>query len=548
MTNQYVWHNDLSKKFLVEGDYLLKGQSLEERVTIICDNAERILGIPGFSQKFHDYFKRGFYSFSTPVWTNFGHRRGLPISCFGANIDDTMDSITFAWAEASIMSKYGGGTSAFFGNLRPRGSAIQDNGQSAGPVHFMRAFDTLIEVVNQGSTRRGSCAAYLPIEHPDIMEFLGIQSEGNPIQKLSFGVTVTDDFMNRMIEGDKKARKVWARVLEVRKNIGFPYIIFIDNANNSAPGWYKGLISHSNLCTEIFLPDTFDESFVCDLSSMNILHYDEWKDTDAVEMLVYFLDAVMTEFIEKARGIRFMERAVKFAERHRALGIGWLGWHSYLQSRMIPFESLQAKLLNVEIAKNIHERAVRASERLAVEYGIPDFLRGKSGQRNATLSAIAPTKSSAFILGQVSEGIEPFRTNYDIKDLAKGKFSIKNPYLESLLERHKRNSATTWKSILGRGGSCQHLDFLDEDEKAVFKTMAEIPQKELVIQASARQKYVDQGQSLNLMIHPSVPVKDINALMIEGWKLGIKSFYYQHSVNAAQEFSRKILECSSCES
>ena len=548
MTNRnYRWHNEASQKFL-EGGYLLKGQTLDERVSIICANAERILEIPGFAEKFQSYFKAGFYSFSTPVWTNFGHRRGLPISCFGSTIDDTMESIIDTWAEASTMTKYGGGTSAYFGHLRPRGAIIQDNGESAGPVHFMQAFDTLIKVVNQGSTRRGSFAAYMPIDHPDIMEFLNIKSEGNDIQDLSFGVTVPDSFMERMIEGDKKARKVWARVLEVRKNLGFPYIIFIDNANNAAPEWYKGTITHSNLCTEIFLPDTFTESFVCDLSSMNILHYDEWKDTDAVEMLVYFLDAVMSEFIEKARNIKHMQRAVRFAENHRAIGIGWLGWHSYLQSRMIPFESMKAKLLNVEIAKNINERATRASEGLAVLLGIPDFLRGKSRQRNGTLSAIAPTKSSAFILGQVSEGIEPARTNYDIKDLAKGKFSLKNPYLETLLESKKKNTSTTWKSILSKGGSCQHLDFLDEEERAVFKTMQEIPQRELVIQAAARQKYVDQGQSLNLMIHPSVPVKDINALMIEGWKLGIKSFYYQHSVNAAQEFSRKILECSSCES
>jgi len=548
MTNQnYRWYNEISQKFL-DGGYLLQGQSLHERVTIICDNAERIIGIPGFAQKFQQYFAKGYYSFSTPIWTNFGHKRGLPISCFGSTIEDTMQSIVETWAEVSTMTKYGGGTSAYFGHLRSRGSVITDNGQSAGPVHFMQAFDTLIKVVNQGSTRRGSFAAYMPIDHPDIMEFLNIKSEGNSIQDLSFGVCVTDDFMHRMIEGDKKARKVWARVLEVRKNLGFPYIIFIDNANKGAPEWYKDRITHSNLCTEIFLPDSFDESFVCDLSSMNILHYDEWKDTDAVEMLVYFLDAVMTEFIEKARNIRFMERAVRFAERHRALGIGWLGWHSYLQSKMIPFESMKAKMLNVEIARNITERAVVASEKLGDLLGVPSVLQGNSRQRNTTLSAIAPTKSSAFILGQVSEGIEPCRSNYDIKDLAKGKFSIKNQYLKRLLEEKKKNTPETWKSILSKGGSCQHLDFLDEEERAVFKTMQEISQKELIIQASARQQYVDQGQSLNLMIHPSVPVKDINTLMIESWKLGIKSLYYQHSVNAAQEFSRKILQCDSCES
>lgn len=306
----------------------------------------------------------------------------------------------------------------------------------------------------------------------------------------------------------------------------------------------NGFITHN--CSEIWLPSSETESFVCDLSSMNILYYDDWKNTNAVELLVYFLDAVMTEFIEKAKKIKFMERAVRFAERHRALGIGWLGWHSYLQSKMIPFESMEAKYKNTEIAKNIKQEAYSASQKMAEEYGEPEILKNYN-RRHTTLLAIAPTKSSAFILGQVSEGIEPHRTNYYIKDLQKGKFTIKNVHLQKLLKDKNLDTDEIWDDILKHGGSVQHLDCLTENEKDVFKTFGEISQKEIIIQAAARQKYIDQGQSLNLMIHPSISTKDINNLIIDAWKLGCKALYYQISVNAAQQFSRNILTCKSCE-
>ncbi len=307
----------------------------------------------------------------------------------------------------------------------------------------------------------------------------------------------------------------------------------------------NGIVSHN--CSEIMLPDSDDESFVCDLSSMNLLHYDAWKDTDAVELLAYFLDAVMTEFIEKAKKIKFMERAVRFAERHRALGIGQLGWHSCLQSKMIPFESMQAKYLNIEIIKNIKEKAYAASAKLSQEYGEPELLKGY-GRRNTTLMATAPTKSSAFLLGQVSEGIEPHRTNYYIKDLQKGKFTVKNSQLEKVLEEKGFNNDETWSSILKNGGSVQHLSILSDHEKAVFKTFSEMSQMEIIIQAAQRQKYIDQGQSLNLMIHPSIPTKDVNALILEAWRSGVKALYYQIGVNAAQQFARNILSCAACES
>lgn len=543
----YRWINEYSQQFL-EKDYLLPGQTLDERVDIICRSAEKILKIKGFADKFKENLAKGWYSLSTPIWTNFGTERGLPISCFGSYVGDSMSAILGTHAEIGMMTKHGGGTSAYFGDLRGRGAPIRNNGLSSGAVHFMQLFDSLLSVVSQGSTRRGNLAAYLPLDHPDVAEFLTIKSEGSPIQDLFTGVTVSDDFMNAMIQGDPDKRKVWAKVLESRANTGLPYILWTDNANKGAANVYrhKNLkITHSNLCSEIMLPDNEEESFVCDLSSMNVLYFDEWRGTDAVELMTFFLDAVMTEFIQKAKKITFLDRAVRFAERHRALGIGILGWHSCLQAKDIPFESFAAKMLNAKIAKTIRDQAYEASGKLAEIFGEPEVLKGY-GRRNTTLMAIAPTKSSAFILGQVSEGIEPQRANYYVKDTAKGSFTIRNPYLTTHLEQIGKNTPEVWESILKKAGSVQHLDFLSDHTKEVFKTFAEISPKEVIIQASARQKYIDQGQSLNLLIHPSTPAKDVNALMIEAWELGIKSLYYQYSVNAAQELSRSILECKSC--
>jgi ribonucleoside-diphosphate reductase alpha chain len=548
MENKYRWLTPESETFL-QRDYLLAGQTLDERVDIICAEAERRLGIKDFGKRFKENIQKGWYSLSTPVWTNYATNRGLPISCFGSFVDDNMESILHNIAEVGMMTKMGGGTSAYFGKLRPRGSEIKDNGQSAGSVHQMQLFDKLITVVSQGKTRRGNFAAYLDIDHEDIMEFLTIRGEGSPIQDLSFGVCVPSQWLKEMKEGDAQKRKVWAKVLQIRAELGYPYIQFTDNANNNTVDVYKDKnkkIYASNLCSEIMLPSNEEESFVCCLSSMNLLHFDEWYETDAVKMMVYFLDTVMEEFIEKASKIKFMERAVNFAKNHRALGLGRLGWHSYLQSKMIPFESLEAKLYNVKIAKFIKEQSYEASAELAQMFGEPEILKGY-GRRNTTLNADAPTKSSAFILGQVSESNEPAKANYYIKDLAKIKFTVKNPYLEALLIEKDKNTQDVWNSILMNAGSVQHLDFLSDHEKLVFKTFAEISQREVIIQASQRQKYIDQGQSLNLMVHPSIPTKDVNSLMLEAEELGIKALYYQYSVNAAQAFTRDILNCASCE-
>ena len=413
----------------------------------------------------------------------------------------------------------------------------------------MEMFDKAMQVVSQGSVRRGSFAAYLPIDHPDIEEFLKIKSTGNSIQDLSFGVCVSDSWMQEMIGGDIEKRSVWAKVLKRRSESGYPYIFFSDTANNNAPQVYKdkGLTIHnSNLCSEIMLSNSADESFVCNLSSMNLANYYEWKDTDAVEVLVYFLDAVMSEFIEKCEGKKFMEAPLKFAKQQRALGVGGLGWHSLLQSKMIAWESMEAKFLNTEIWSFIRKKADIATQDLAILFGEPELLKGY-GRRNATTLAIAPTTSSSFILGQVSPSIEPLNSCYFVKNLAKGNFTYRNPDLKKLLQEKGMDNNDTWKSILSNGGSVQHLDFLTQHEKDVFKNFGELSQKEVIIQAAARQNYVDQGQSLNLMIPPTAKPKEINELMIFAWEQKLKSLYYQRSSNPSQMLARDILSCKSCE-
>jgi ribonucleoside-diphosphate reductase alpha chain len=548
---EYKWLNKDSRKFLERG-YLEEGETPEQRIQDIADRAQTLLdNIPGFSDKFVDYMSKGFYSLSSPIWSNFGRKRGLPISCFGSYIPDDMEQILYKIGEVGTMSKVGGGTSAYFGDVRGRGAPISSGGNATGVHHQLTVFDSLVNYVSQGNVRRGSFAAYLPIDHPDIEEFLKIRSEGNSIQDLSIGVCVSDEWMKSMIEGDKDKRKVWSTVIKKRFESGYPYIFFSDNANNQAPQMYKDKdlkIHASNLCTEIFLSTGEDESFVCDLSSLNLEKWDEIAETDAVETLVYFLDAVMSEFILKtgSSGEKFMRAPRKFAINQRALGVGVLGWHSLLQSKMVPFESMEAKMMNNQIWSVIREKADAATTELAKIFGEPFMLEGY-GRRNSTTLAIAPTTSSSFILGQVSPSIEPLNSNYFVKDLAKGKFTYRNPYLEKLLKDKGKNDQETWKDVLTHGGSVQHLDFLSQEEKDVFKTFGEISQKEIIIQAAQRQKHIDQGQSLNLMIPPTAKPKEVNELLIFAWEQGIKSLYYQRSANPAQELARSILTCSSCE-
>ena len=544
----FAWLTEDSRLFLQRG-YLLDGTTPEARIRAIAAHAGNILQDDTFAERFHHYMARGYYSLSSPIWSNFGLSRGLPISCFGSYIGDSIYDIMRTTAEVGMMSKIGGGTSAYFGAIRPRGSDISNNGKSDGSFNFSKLFDTIIDVISQGTSRKGQFAGYIDIDHGDIDEWLDIHTEGNPIQLMYYGVCISNAWLESMKAGDPEKRRVWAKVLQRKAETGIPYLFFKDNANAGRPDVYKDrnmTVYASNLCTEIMLPASDEESFVCCLSSMNLLYFDEWKHTDAPELLTQFLDAVMSEFIEKSAEIPFLDRAHRFAKRHRALGLGVLGWHSYLQANRIAFDSFAAMQKNNEIFQLLQQKTLAASKALAAKFGEPELLQGY-GRRNTTLLSIAPTKSSSFILGSVSPSVEPFKSNYHVKDLAKIKTTYKNPFLVELLEEKGLNTEKTWESILLNDGSVQHLAALNDEEKEIFKTFAEISQLAVIQQAAQRQKYIDQGQSINVMIHPETPTRDINQLYLTAAELGLKSIYYQHSMSAAQRFNRNLLNCSSCE-
>ncbi|MDR1018986.1 MAG: hypothetical protein LBM02_09845 [Lachnospiraceae bacterium] len=816
---EYWWLNAESKNMLERG-YLLPGETVDAKLDVICNYASKYYKDPKLKDKFKELFVKGWCSLSSPIWANFGENRGLPISCFNSYIPDTLSGIYDGLSEVAIMTQKGGGTSGYFGKLRPKGAPIKGGGTSSGSVSFIKLFDNTMNVVSQGGVRRGAFAAYIDIDHPDVEEFLTIKDKESDLQSLNFAVNVTDYFMKSMIEGDVEKRELWAKVLKSRREKGMPYINFIDTVNKNKPQIYKDTnsqINSSNLCVtgetkiltkelgyypikllegskvevwngeewsevtvrrtgedtqfievqlnsgnaikcttnhkfyikyplsgniiekratelkkgdelidfnlpiitdgdlyfetayndgynttiydyivednipnvpysikhrlewlngffdrikctesketeelqlwfteysgkfveyfqlflqtlgcksftkkdennnfiilipyqsvdtlrelgvtslddidltdgfsapekiivtnlnqisyvspiptycftepkrhmgmfngiltgncnEIHLPTNEEESFVCCLMSMNLATYDEWKDTDAIKLAVYFLDAVMDDFIKKTKDMPYMERAHKFALRHRALGLGILGWHSLLQQKMIPFESFEAQLLNTSIFKDLKEKSYLASVELGEKYGYaPIFEEGETSdikRRNTTLLAIAPTTSSASILGQVSPGIEPFASNYFVVGLAKGSFTRRNQDLEKLLESKNKNTEDIWESIILNEGSVQHLDFLSDDEKAVFKTFTEISPLAVIQQAAARQKFIDQGQSLNLKIPASMTPKQINKLYIEAWESGVKGLYYQRGTSVAKEKVLEMMNCKACE-
>ena len=547
------WHNDESQTILNRG-YLLKGETVEDAIFRITYTAAHNIKMPELQPKFQEMIELGWMSLSSPTWANMGTERGLPISCFNSHISDSVESITDKLAEVIMQTKFGGGTSGYFGELRERGAIITDNGTSSGAVSFMELFNTTMNVIAQGSVRRGAFAAYLDIDHPDIEEFLQIKSIGNPIQNIFFAVCIPDYWMQEMIDGDESKRQIWVKVLEARQEKGLPYLFFVDNANKNKPLIYKECdyrIKSSNLCSEIMLPSNEEESFVCCLASMNLELYDEWKDTEAVKLAIWFLDGVMQEFINKSEAIKHLKANWRFSFTHRALGLGVLGWHSYLQKNNIAFDSHEAKMLTTPIFKNISEKAFNASVELGDILGYaPIFYKDgvtDTKRRNTTLMAIAPTTSSSAILGQSSPGIEPFSSNYYKVGTAKGNFIRKNFYLQELLKSKDQNTDEVWRSIMLNGGSVQHLDILNQEEKDVFKTFKEISQLGIVQQAIIRQKYIDQGQSVNLNIPPDLPIREVNKLYIEAWQGGMKAIYYQRSQSVSKELVTNLVSCSSCE-
>lgn len=551
---KYDWANEDTRKFMSRG-YLLEGETIEERVSGIAISFEQNLLNMGLDyetahdigQSLYDTIANGWVSLSSPVWANYGRERGLPISCNGSYIPDSIEGMKLKDAEIAVMTKHGSGTSAYLGDIRPRGTPVSAGGYADGVSLPAGMHEATIGLISQGNVRRGNIADYYPIEGDDFWEFMGFREEGSPIQNISLGVTVTDAFMNAVIKRETEPMKRWAAVLKKRFETGYPYVVFIDTVNKEKPECYKDMpIYASNLCAEIALPSSVDESFVCCLSSVNLDRYDEWKDTDTVEVMIYFLDTVIEEYIRKTDGMMFMEAPRRFAIRHRALGLGTLGYHSYLQRNSIAWESDDAGRFNGDVHKLIRERANKASEQLAEWFGEPEVCKG-TGRRNTTLMAIAPTTSSSFILGQVSPSIEPLASNYFTKDLAKGAFTYRNPELAKVLDKYGRNNEETWLNILDRGGSVQHLEFLSQHEREVFKTFSEIAPIQVITQAAIRQPYIDQSQSLNLMIHPDAPLKEVNELIILAWQIGVKSLYYQRGTNPAQEAVKNIMACSACE-
>lgn len=563
----YSWVTDNTRKFMKKG--YLTGQSVEQRCDEISNAFHKRLlhmGMPAnlateISTKFSNYLAAGYYSLATPVWVSYGNDRGLPISCFNSDIEDTMDSILFAASEVGMLTKMGGGTSGYFGKIRPRGATITGNGEADGAAHFARLFNTMMQVSRQGS-RRGYFAAYLDAHHKDIMEFMDIGSDGSDIQNITTAVCFNDMFMKSALNNDQHAQEVITKFHKSRGSHGYPYALFTDNANRGRPQVYKDnnlTINSSNLCNEIMLPSTPDESYVCVLSSMNLVHFDSWKDTDAVNILIYFLDTVVEESIEKLRHLQtkhkyhFLPRIEKFLRRHRALGMGVLGYHHLLQSKLIPFESRDAAQLNYQVFKLLHDKSHTASKQLASWFGEPELLQGY-GMRNTTTMAIAPTKSSSFILGNVSEGIQPELANIYLADLAKETVVVRNPYLEKWLISVDRNDDRLWELMEAHAGTIPNLpefDFVPEHIRNVFKTFPEINPRAVIDQAATRQEFIDQGQSLNLIFHPDVTAGAINDLFFYAWKMGVKGLYYQIGMSAVQALNTKQMnmrECTACSS
>jgi ribonucleoside-diphosphate reductase alpha chain len=486
------------------------------------------------SNRFFELFWRGWLGGSSPVLANMGTDRGFPISCFASYVGDNRDSIFSSFEETAWISSMGGGTAFHGSDIRPRGAKIKTGGVSNGIIPWCKSYDSILVAVKQASFRKGQGAFYYSIEGEDYYDFLKMrQPHGDPnlvCSNIHHAVVIPDSFMEKLQAGNKEAKKRWADLLQKRKQTGEPYLFFIDTVNNNNPDCYKALgldVKGSNLCSEIALHTSELYTLVCCLSSLNAAKYDEWKEVGAsvVRLSILLLDAVIEEFITKAKGKPGFAKAVRFAEESRAVGLGVMGYHTLLQKRNLPFASPEARELNIELFKLISEESHKASRELALLLGEPKWCKG-FGVRNTHTGTVAPTKSNSTICGNVSEGIEPYLANYFVKD-TKGAFIQRNPQLIELLEELGENKEEVWASISNKGGSVKHLAFLSDHQKEVFKTAHEIDQLEIVEHAADRQQYIDQSQSLNLFIKENASMKSINEVHYTAWKRGVKSLYYQ---------------------
>ena len=535
------WGDTEVYKKTIAGGYLHNGETPRDAYMRVANTVAKRLYKPELTDRFFEYIWNGWLCLASPVLSNTGLDRGLPISCFGIDVADSIVDIGTKNLEMMLLAKHGGGVGIGVNMIRPAGAKITGNGTSDGVVPFCKIYDSTILATNQGSVRRGAASVNINIDHDDFEEWLEIREPKGDINRQSLNLhqcaVIGDKFMRKLEQGDATARARWSKLLRKRKSTGEPYILFKGNTNKANPEAYKenALKVHmTNICSEIVLHTDESHSFVCCLSSLNLAKYDEWKNTNIIYDAIWFLDGVLEEFIQKAKYRKGFENSVRSAEKGRALGLGVLGWHTYLQQNGYAFEGLPAQFQTRRIFSQIKIESERASRALAEIYGEPLWCRG-TGMRNTHLRAIAPTVSNSKLAGNISPGIEPWAANVFTEQTAKGTFIRKNPTLVKVLRRFKLNNENIWSKILKDGGSVQgikELDGLEINEtpvKEIFKTFKEINQLELVRQAGIRQQYIDQSVSLNLAFPSEATPKWLNQVHMEAWKQGIKTLYYMRT-------------------
>jgi len=554
---------DVYKK-TITGGYLFNGETPKDAYRRVAKTAAMRLKKPDLEDKFFEYIWNGWLCLASPVLSNLGTERGLPISCFGIDVADSIQDIGKKNLEMMLLAKHGGGVGIGINQIRPAGAEITMNGTSDGVVPFCKIYDSTILATNQGAVRRGAASVNLNIEHKDWEDWLEIREPKGDVNRQSLNLhqctIIGDKFMRKLAAGDKVARRKWGKLLQKRKATGEPYIMFKGNVNKQNPSMYKDnalKVFMTNICSEIVLHTDENHSFVCCLSSLNLAKYHEWKDTNLIYDSIWFLDGVLEEFIQKAKNRRGFENAVRFAEKSRALGLGVLGWHTYLQQHGFPFEGLLAQYETRRIFSQIKIESERASMALAETYGEPLWCVG-TGFRNTHLRAIAPTVSNSKLAGNISPGIEPWAANVFTDQSAKGTFIRKNPTLVEELKKHNLNTDKIWDQILADGGSVQGIKALDKITvgehdvpiKEVYKTFKEINQLELVNQAGIRQQYIDQAVSLNLAFPSEVDPKWLNKIHLEAWKRGIKTLYYMRTESVLRgDIAKQAMDpnCLSCD-
>jgi len=569
-----AWGNSPEYVKTISGGYLLTGEKPINAYARVSRAVADRLGKPEMADKFFQYIWNGWLNLATPVLSNTGTDRGLPISCYGIDIADSVYDIGTKNLEMMLLAKHGGGVGVGFNRIRPAGSKISKNGTSDGVIPFTKIFDSTILATSQGNVRRGAASSNLNIEHKDFEDWLEIREPKGDVNRQCLNLhqcaVVGDKFMRKLEDGDPDARRKWGKLLQKRKATGEPYIMFKGNVNKQNPEAYKKnslKVYMTNICSEIVLHTDESHSFVCCLSSVNLAKYDEWKDTDLIYVATWFLDGVLEEFIQKAKNMKGFENVVRFAEKGRAIGLGVLGWHTYLQQKGIPFEGLLAQFETRKIFSQIKIESERASRDMAIEYGEPLWCV-ETGMRNTHLRAIAPTVSNSKLSGNVSAGVEPWAANVFTDQSAKGTFIRKNRELEKVLKKIGINTKEIWDKILADGGSIQDIAELDnwfyvngkltenpegDDHipvKDVFKTFKEINQLELIKQAGIRQQYIDQSVSLNLAFPSQATPKWINQVHMEAWRQRIKTLYYMRteSVLRADIATRATdPDCLSCD-